>query len=230
MRKIFIPALIFLLLLILPTLYSCGDGFETNAFGVKVSGYPKSYPKNAVKLINDKKGNLTDEKNGLYYIYCKGYLTAANIETAVYAVGDNGEKLYEVVGLNTSEWLSEHLRDVGTPLLFREQSVKEPTLEEFETGIIHVAVDEELSVEVGVIDSETSIAAIVNDFINGEEAERPNPDFVSKVYKLFFESQKYEGIYYVLEYITDHQGKNYLFCRWSNNAEGRCVRCSVAME
>jgi len=181
-----------------------------------------------LKFKNDgDTGNLIDEENGRYYIYCKGYLRAAAINTELYAIcpkekGSSEVRLYEIPGLDPAKWLSEDI-STGVPFLFREQSEEEPTLAEFETDIIHVTLAEEIIIELWVIDEKEKIDAIVDDFINGEQIKLP--EFISDNSTLIFESEKYKGIYYIIEYLVDDKGNNYLYDRWT----GRCVLCSVRL-
>jgi hypothetical protein len=62
---------------------------------------------------------------------------------------------------------------------------------------------------------------MVDDYVNGEAVLVP--DFISDSYTLNFESEKYNGILYILQYLVDDKGRDYLYDRWS----GRCVLCSV---
>ncbi|MCL2097118.1 MAG: hypothetical protein FWH10_09505 [Oscillospiraceae bacterium] len=177
---------------------------------------------NYVKLKNDgETGNLTDEENGLYYIYCLGYLRAAEISAEVYARGDRGERLHAIPGIEPSEWLSENIRDMGMPFLFRERSVEEPGLEDFETSTIYVTMSGEISVEIRRITDINIIETIINDFLNAPGV--PPPDFISDSLTLNFASEKYRGIYYILEYISGHEDNYYIFDRWT----GRCVLSSI---
>jgi len=176
----------------------------------------------AVKLKNDgSTGNLIDKENGLYYVYCLGYLRAAEIVPRVYAVGDQGEKLYALPDADPAEWLSENIATMGVPFLFREQNVEEPALESFETETIYVTMSEEITLTINRIKDKDLISVIVGDFLYGDAV--PLPEYVTDSLTLNFESEKYRGIYYILEYIADHQGKYYLYDRWT----GRCVLCST---
>jgi len=175
----------------------------------------------ALKFKNDgTTGNLIDEENGRYYIYCGSYLRAAEIKAEVYAKGDQKEKLHEITGVDPAKWLSENI-SMGIALLFREQSEEEPTLEEFETEIIHITMTEEITLSVGAITDREDIETIVNDYMNNKETSLP--DYVAENLTLYFQSQKYKGIYYVLQYFLDDKNKSYLYDRWTK----RCVACSV---
>ena len=175
-------------------------------------------------------GNLIDEENELYYIFCRGYLRAAGINSEPYAKVGSGRQrffLHEIPGLEPSKWLSENIETEGVPFVFREKSVEEPTLADFEAEIIHITITGAITLQVGSTRNQNEITAIVNDFLYG--AEVPAPDFIDPdlMFTLNFASQKYSGLYYILEYRVDHLGNNYLYCRWSNNLEGRWVLCSV---
>jgi len=203
--------IVFALILILPALSSCSGSVPE----LKEDG---------------STGNLIDEENGLYYIFCRGYLRAAEINSEPYArVGSGRQRffLHEIPGLDPSEWLSENIETEGVPFVFRERSVEEPTLAGFETEIIYITITGAITLQVGSTRNKDEINAIVNDFLYGDEV--PPPDFIDPdlMLTLNFASQKYSGLYYILEYRVDHLGNNYLYCRWSNNLEGRWVLCSV---
>jgi len=169
-------------------------------------------------------GNLIDDENGRYYIFCKGYLQAAAISPVIYAKGDGkpNEKLYEVYGIDPSEWLSEDITK-GIAFLFREQSVEEPKLEDFETKKIYIVETGEKDTPVGWIDDEEDIKTIVEDYLYNSETAYP--DIITDYFNFNFESEKYSGIYYVLQYLVDERNNAYLYNRWT----GRCVSCRVKL-
>ena len=177
----------------------------------------------ALKFKNDgDTGNLIDEKNGRYYIYCGSYLKAASINAKVYAKDDGKpqEKLHEIIGADPAEWLSENI-NLGIALVFREKSVEEPTLGDFETEVIHITMTEEITLSIGALTDKSDIDAIVSDYMNG--AEVPLPEYITEDVTLYFQSEKYNGIYYVLQYFVDDKNVSYLYDRWTR----RCVVCGV---
>lgn len=180
---------------------------------------------NVVRLKNDgTTGNLIDKTNDRYYIYCGSYLRAAEINKNVYAKGDRKEQLHEIPGIDPAEWLSENITTVGLPLLFREQSVEEPTLENFGTQKIHIMEAGEASFIVGLIDKEDDVQKIVNDYLYGNDLENTDAP-VQYDYTFLFESDKYKGIYYNLQYLYDENNKSYLYDKWTK----RLVSCSISL-
>ena len=183
----------------------------------------------ALKFKNDgDTGNLIDAENDRYYIYCRGYLQAAAIKPGIYAKGDRKEKLYEVDGIDPSQWLSEDISDQKiTPFLFREQSVEEPRFEDFETEKIYATMSEAINVRMFAIgDNEEDkeiIDKITNDYMYNEQVS--HPDFITDSFNFYFESEKYKGIYYVLQYLVDEKNNAYLYDRWTK----RCVSCSFKL-
>jgi len=178
----------------------------------------------AATLRNDGvTGNLIDEENGVYYVYCLGYLRAASTSKAPYARVKDGEKqkLYEIPGLDPQKWLSEDITQ-GIPFLFREVNEEEPKLADFETSVIHITEAGEVIIPVGHILEESEINAIVNDFLNNRPV--PFPEYISEHFTFNFESPKYPGIYYILEYFIDDKGSSYLYDRWTDR--DRVVPCS----
>jgi len=194
-------------------LSSCADAALANAVRLK-----HEYTKDGVT------GNFFDEANGRYYVYCGGYLRAAEINPKVYAVcpkekGLAEVRLHEIPGLDPAKWLSENIEEIPIPLLFREQSEEEPTLAGFETERIHITISDEATIALSVIEKQEEIDIIVNDYLNGEAV--PVPYYIdSMTYN--FESSKYKGIYYILQCIIDAKGKIYLYDSWTK----RCVPCS----
>ena len=177
------------------------------------------------KFKNDEYGNLIDEENGRYYIYCLGYLRAAEMKKPVYATGDGKpkkEKLYEIPGADPAEWLTEDIT-MGIPFLFREQGVEEPTLAGFETKKIHITQTEAINVRIGLIEDKEDIDLIINEFLNGDK--EPYPDYITDYFSFWFESDKYPGIYFVLNYLVDDNDKGYLYDRWTDLY--RCAPCSI---
>ena len=205
-KKVLIFMAVLVLTAISLSLFSCAD-------------------KNILRFKNDgDTGNLIDETNGRYYIYCKGYLRASKINQNVYAIcpkekGVSEVKLYEIDGIDPAKWLSENIK-MGIAFLFREQSEEEPKLSEFETEIIHITATGEITLRIGLINSKEEIETIVNDYVNGKQT--PIPDYVSDDFTFNFESAKYKGIFYVLQYLIDDKGETYLYDRWT----GRCVLCN----
>ena len=178
---------------------------------------------NALKFKNDgDTGNLIDEENGRYYIYCKGYLRAGAIKNALYAKGDQGERLYEVDGLDPAKWLSEDIsKEIA--FLFREESVPEPKFEEFETERIIITMSEEITVAIAQIEDRETVDMIIGDYIGGEKTAYPG--VVTDWFSFLFESDKYSGIYYVLQYLVDEKNNCFLYDRWTK----RCVPCGYKM-
>ena len=178
---------------------------------------------NALKFKNDgNTGNLIDEENGRYYIFCKGYLQAAAIRPEVYAKGDRKEKLYEVDGLDPAEWLSEDISNQKiVPFLFREQSVEEPKFEEFEAERIYITYVGEVNIAIDFMDDKEKIDIIVNDYLYGKKV--PEPEIVTEKFNFNFASEKYKGLYFVFEYLVDEKNNAYLYDRWNK----RCVSCSI---
>ena len=174
------------------------------------------------KFENDELGNLTDKANGRLYLYCGSYLRAAEIIENAYARYDNYDgkykaTLHEIPGADPAEWLSENINNLGLPLLFREASIDEPTLENFGAERIHITQTGEINVRIGLIDEERQVQSIVRDYVHGENINPP--ENIETNLLLYFESPKYTGIYYVLNYFTDVRGEEYLFDRWTR----RCV-------
>ena len=170
------------------------------------------------KLKNDgNTGNLIDEENGIYYVYCLGHIRAATIEKEPYAKVKDGEKqkLYSVTGLDPQKWLSEDITK-GIPFLFREENEEEPIFEGFEPARIHVTLTETVTIAVALIDNEEDLTNISNDFLYNDVVDLP--DAITENFTFNFESEKYPGIYFVLDYYIDTKGGCYLYDRWTKRS------------
>lgn len=202
MKKIIILIFLFLLLFI----YSCSD---------------------APKFEDDGLGNLIDAENDRFYLYCGSYLRAAEIMDESYARYDDGGKtatLHEIPGANPAQWLSENIKTMGLPLVFRESSIEEPTLENFGTERIHITQPgETTNVRIGLIDDEQQVQSIANDYLHGSNIKLPDDIELSLLF--YFESPEYPGIYYVLNYFISGSGQEYLYDMWTK----RCVLLSVPL-
>jgi len=76
------------------------------------------------------------------------------------------------------------------------------------------------------------IKEIIDDFLTGRPVPLERfPAFVAESFTFFFESEKYPGIYYILEYFIDDGDQCYLFDRWHTDSNGkitgRLVPCGV---
>ena len=174
---------------------------------------------------NDELGNLIDAENDRLYLYSGSYLRAAEIIHAPYARYDDYgsiKTLHEIPGIDPAEWLSENIQEMGMPLLFRESSIEEPTLENFGATKIHVIQTGEINMGIGWIEGE-EVQLIVDDFVHGQPVDRPFD--IEHDYLLYFESPEYPGIHYVLNHITSGDGRAYLFDRWTK----RTVACRVSL-
>jgi hypothetical protein len=174
---------------------------------------------NAPFFENDELGNLIDAANDRLYLYCGSYLRAAEIIAGPYArYDDYGTRrtLHEIPGADPEKWLSDNIKIMGLPLLFRESSVEEPALETFGAQRIHITEVGEINMRVGLIEGE-QVRLIIEDFVHGQPVNRPLN--IEHDYLFYFESPDYPGIYYVLNHFTGSDGQAYLFDRWTK----RCV-------
>lgn len=166
---------------------------------------------------SDEFGNLIDRANDRLYLYSGSHLRASTIIEEPFARYDGDRTLHEIPGVDPAEWLSDNIRDLGMPLLFRESSIEEPTLENFGTERIHVTQVGDINTRIQMITDERHIQQIVDDYVHGESVNRPLD--VDRRLLFYFESPDYPGIYYVLDFFIGTDGREYLFNRWKD----RCV-------
>ena len=169
----------------------------------------------AISLKSGDGGSLIDEKNNRSYIDCSLSLRAVSIKTDVYAKGSRNDRvtLYEIVGLDPAEWLSEDIT-AGIPLVFREQTAVpvEPTIEDFDS-VIYLTQTEVLTLQIGIIEDKDVILGYISELLTNEEATLPSHDNLDFNYTLNFASDKYPGLYYLVQYYADTSGKFYLYDR-----------------
>lgn len=190
--------------------------FIITAFGMLAFTYSCS---NSLKFKSDDEGNLIDAKNDRYYILCSLSIRAASTRPAPYAKAEKGYKVYEIPNMDPSEWLSEKSSD-AIPFVYREQSVAEPELPDFEPVRIHITQTEETTLYLGFIEDEKTITTILK---NLTEDPCDVPVSVSGRFTLNFESEKYAGLFYCVQIVYDESGNCFIYDRYKKH----CVEAYI---
>ena len=179
----------------------------------------------AISLKSGENGTLIDEKNGRIYIDCSISLRAKSLSGEnIYAKGPKNDRvdLYVINGLDPAEWLTEDIRE-GIPSVFRELNAipDEPSIEDFDSKII-MTQEEAVAIQIGIIDDKDIVSRYINELLANENVMLPSHDSLDYSYTLRFESDKYSGLQYLVQYYVDHSGKSYLYDRGTR----KCVLLS----
>lgn len=154
-------------------------------------------------------GKLIDKKNGITYSTAPICFEPAIIATEPYAKCSKLKiKLYEIEGQPVTEWLAESY-DVSGAVYYAE-NIDLPTLEDFDADVIHICVEQTVTVGIANVTEKEAVGAVVSAFENGEPCAIVQS---GSSFQLKFESQKYAGIYYNLIYVEGNDGENYIYDR-----------------
>ncbi|MBR4186202.1 MAG: hypothetical protein IKQ87_10565 [Clostridia bacterium] len=114
--------------------------------------------------------------------------------------------LYEIVGLDPKEWLTEAYSGTATTVFYNEK-ITLPTLSEMNPSKVFVCINEEITHAISTVEDPDIIGKLVDLFENGEYAEWPLVGSI-KTYELKFWSEKeYPYIYFNLTYGEFPEGK-----------------------
>ncbi|MBQ4350723.1 MAG: hypothetical protein II768_05650 [Clostridia bacterium] len=113
--------------------------------------------------------------------------------------------LYEIVGLDPKEWLTEAYAGTATTV-FYDADLALPTLAEMEPSKVFVCINEEITYGVSTVEDAEIIAKLLDLYENGEYAEWPLVGS-TLTRELKFWSDKYPHIYFNLTYGEFPEGK-----------------------
>ena len=143
-------------------------------------------------------------------------------EYAVY--GKANFPLYEIVGLDPKEWLTE-ANTGSTTTVFYGSSVTLPTLREMDPDEVFVCVNGAITYALSTVRDKEAIDAMIGLFENGEQADWPLTDSV-RIYELKFHSaENWPYIYYNLTFGEFPEGK-FLYDRQTK----RCVEIGEILD
>lgn len=163
---------------------------------------------NLVKLTYDG-GKLVDDKNGITYSVAPTCFEPAVLAAEPYAkCSELKIKLYQITGQPVSEWLAEAYDVSGA--VYHAENIELPTFEEFDADIIHICVEQTVTVGIANVTDKEATLAVVSAFVNGEPCAIVQS---GSSFQLKFESKKYAGIFYNLIYVEGDDGENYIYDR-----------------
>lgn len=114
--------------------------------------------------------------------------------------------LYEIVGLDPKEWLTEAYAGTATTV-FYDADLTLPTLSEMHPTKVFVCMNEEITFSVATVEDKAVIDRLVDLFENGEYAEWPLVGSLSTYELKFYSEEEYPRIYYNLTYGEFPEGK-----------------------
>lgn len=151
-------------------------------------------------------GKSLEYKDGYYYCPQNGVSyqvvsfeyepVAIGKEYATLEEGLSVIKLYEIQNADPEKWLAS---DDGT--LFCAADEKIPTMEEMEVDNILVCYESVATISLARITDADDIAAIIDNFSNGDVVEYPIGDEQEDFLKIKMSSAKYPWLYYSLAYV-----------------------------
>ncbi len=150
-------------------------------------------------------GVLFSERAGVEYCSAPINYEPVSVGEEYAYYKDSDMILYEIVGLDPKEWLTQEYIGSATTI-FHSTDITLPTLEEMKASKIHVCIEDELTFAVTTIDDQEVIDSLVDLFVNGTHEEWPLINsYVT--YSLKFYSEEYPYIYYNLIYGDFPEGK-----------------------
>ena len=173
-----------------------------------------------IKLVYDKEQQkLTDEENGIVYLFASISYEPMEYRTAPYAMWGEALTFYEVVGWDAKKLLTEEFSGIGG-MIYAEDSPL-PTLDQMEATEIHICQKNTQTVCLYEIEDKETVARAVDYMVNGEETLYP-PE-ITETYQMKFISDTYAGIYYNTIFLRcgaeGESGSYYLYDRGTK----RCV-------
>ena len=141
--------------------------------------------------------------------------TAIGEEYAVY--GKTATPLFEIIGLDPKEWLTE-ANTGSTTTVFYGSGITLPTLREMDPDELYVCINGAITYAQSTVRDKAAIDAMIDLFETGEQVDWPLTDSV-RIYELKFRSTKgWPCIYYNLTFGEFPEGK-FLYDRQTK----RCV-------
>lgn len=151
-------------------------------------------------------GKSLEYKDGYYYCPQNGVSyqivsfeyepVAIGKEYATLEEGLSVIKLYEIQNADPEKWLAS---DDGTLFCAADENI--PTMEEMEVDNILVCYESVATVSLARITDKSDIAAVIDNFANGDVLEYPLGDEQEEFLKIKMSSAKYPWLYYSLAYV-----------------------------
>ena len=123
--------------------------------------------------------------------------------------------LYEIVGLDPREWLTEEYAGTATTI-FYGSGITLPTLREMDPDKFYICISEMRTISLATVEDAEVIAALIDLYENGEQTEYPLAGSIGS-YELKFHSERYPNLYYNLTFTVFPEG-NFIYDRQSKRS------------
>ena len=160
-------------------------------------------------------GQLVNKRAGLAYTPAPLNYEPASVgeEYAYYKKADM--TLYEIVGLDPRQWLTEEYAGTATTI-FHASDITLPTLRGMEPDKFYICISSTRTVSLATVEDAEVIAALIDLYENGEETEYPLAG-ATATYELKFHSEAYPNLYYNLNLGVFPEG-NFIYDRQSKRS------------
>ncbi len=168
---------------------------------------------------------VTDTKTGLTYVECPAGYGPDNVKDVYMECADPDDKskklqFYELAFADADKYLA--LKTSNGYTLYREESVKAPSIENFGTGTAKIFKagtirpwDYLYSTEAVKGDKEadgSEYIAMIIEALSGKGVESATGDWSEKYhYSIWLTSKECQGLYYKVEFRVDENGAEYLY-------------------
>ena len=123
--------------------------------------------------------------------------------------------LYEIVGLDPREWLTEEYAGTATTIFYGE-GITLPTLRGMDPDRFYLCISASRTISLATVEDAEIIAALLDLYENGEQTEYPLACSVAN-YELKFHSEEYPNLDYNLTLGVFPEG-NFLYDRQSRRS------------
>ncbi len=168
-------------------------------------------------------GKMINKRLQLAYTPAPTCYEPVSVGAAYGYYGDMDMTLYEIVGTDPKQWLTQEYAG-GATTIFYADGITLPTLAEMAPEKIHVCQSENITYGIATVDNPDVVTKLTDLFVNGEAVDWPMVDALED-YELKFVSSAYPHFYYNLTYYEYADGI-YLYDRNSK----RCVEIGDMLE
>ncbi len=180
--------------------------------------------KTALLKLTYENDRFVSSSESLCYNYASIAYEPASIGEAYAYCNDPEITLYEITGLNPTDWLTEEYAGTATTI-FYNADLHLPALNEMKPNKMFVCLTGDRVFSLATVEDPTVIDEIIRVFYEGEETVWPLINS-SLIYNLKFLSEKNApGIYYNLIYGEFPEG-NFLY----DQGSGRCVEVGTLIQ
>ncbi len=162
----------------------------------------------AGSLVNLKYQNkqFVNKRLGLAYNAAPTNYQPVSIGEAYGYFKDSDMTLYQIIGTDPKEWLSQEFAGSATTI-FYDEDITLPTLESLEPTEIYLCTDTEATAAIAVVKDQELIDELVDLFVNGTPVDWPVLGSELTLDIKFHSSENFPHLYYNLYYGEFPEGK-----------------------